>query len=162
MKPREGVGVGILDGAAVTILENSPSLGNVKGLSGACEEARLVDWVVWAESFDCWLCCSAKLAKLLIGGIAADGEVEDGNCTSEVEITVKGLVFWVGLEDSGADVLGAPRLPKEAGRGFVPGNLAPMMFFLRNKLVSTFEPPRILVCLQRTLFAYLRYDMRTN
>lgn len=57
--------------------------------------------------------------------------MEDGNCTSGVDTTVKRLVFWVGLEDSGADVpggSGAPRLPKEAGSGFVPGNLAPIMF----------------------------------
>lgn len=46
VKPREGVNVGILDGAAVTVLEGSPSLGKLKGLSRAFEEARLADWVV--------------------------------------------------------------------------------------------------------------------
>lgn len=128
MKLREGIGVGILDGAAVTVLEGSPSLGNLKGLGGACEEARLADWVVWGGSLDCWLSFSTKLAKILVGAFADDGEVEDGNCTSGVDTTVKRLVFWVGLGDSGADVPGAPRLPKEAGRGFAPGNLAPIMF----------------------------------
>lgn len=72
MKPREGVGVGILDGAAVTILEGSPSLGKLKGLSGACEEARLADWVVLGGSLGCWLSFSAKLAKTLVGAFADD------------------------------------------------------------------------------------------
>lgn len=81
---------------------------------------------------DCWLSFSATLAKILVGAIADDGEVEDGNCTSGVDTTVKRLVFWVGLEDSGADVPEAPRLPKEAGSGFVPGNLAPIMFVVEE------------------------------
>lgn len=128
MKSREGIGVGILDGVIFTVLEASPSLENVKDLSGACEEARLAAWVVWADSLNCWLFFSAKLVNLLVEGIAADGEVGDGNCTSEVER----LVFWVGLEDSGAEVSGEPRLPKEAGRGFEPGNLAPIMFVVEE------------------------------
>lgn len=58
--------------------------------------------------------------------------MEDGNCTSGVDTTVKRLVFWVGLEDSGVDVPGVPRLPKVAGSGFVPGNLAPIMFVVEE------------------------------
>lgn len=134
VKSREGIGVGILDCVIVTVLESSPSLGNVKGLSGACEEARLTACVVWADSLNCWLFFSAKLVKFLVEGIADDGEVKDGNPTSEVEITVRRLVFWVGLEASGAEVSGEPRLPKEAGRGFEPGNLAPIMCVVEEYL----------------------------
>lgn len=129
MKPREGVGVGILDGAAVT---GSPSLGSWKGLGRACEEAILVDWVVWGGSLDWWLSFPAKFAKILVGAVADNEEVEDGNCTSGLDTTVKRLVFWVCLEDSGADVAEAPRLPKEAGNGFVPGNLAPIMLVVEE------------------------------
>lgn len=122
VKPRERVGVGILDGAAVT---GSSSLENWKGLGRACEEAILADWVVWGGPLDCWLSFPAKFAKILVGAVVDDGEVDDGNCTSGVDTTV-------GLEDSGADVAGAPRLPKEAGSGFVPGNLAPIMLVVEE------------------------------
>lgn len=64
----------------------------------------------------------------MLTGAMAGGAAEDGNSSSEVDDLVKRLVFWVGLEDSGADVSGTPRLPKEAGSCFVPGNLAPIMF----------------------------------
>lgn len=88
--------------------------------------------MVWAESFDCWLSFSAKLAKILAGAFAGGGAVEDGNCSFEVDDLVKRLVFWVGPEDSGAEVSGAPRLPKESGRAFVPGKLAPMVFVVEE------------------------------
>lgn len=116
------MGVGILDGAVVT---GSSSLGNWKGLGIACEDAILADWVVWGGSLDCWLSFPAKFAKILVGAVADDGEVEDGNCTSAVDTTV-------GLEDSRAHVAGSPRLPKEAGSGFVPGNLAPIMLVVEE------------------------------